>query len=211
MGALMGKEKKKPSRITEADEAVLKLKKQRDELKKYQKRVNAVIENDRLLAKKLLEEGKKDRARLLLRKKKHQETLLERTDKQLDNLEQLTHDIEFAQVERQVLDGLKSGNEALKAANRMFSIEEIESIMDDTAEAVEKQREIDALLTGQMSAEDEDAALAELDQMIADADKVAEIPEEELVPQLPDVPSDQIPEAKKEKAKKVGKVALEVS
>ena len=44
-----------------------------------------------------------------------------------------------------------------------------------------------------MSAEDEDAALAELDQMIADADKVAEIPEEELVPQLPDVPSDQIP------------------
>jgi len=207
----MGKEKKKPSRITEADEAVLKLKKQRDELKKYQKRVNAVIENDRLLAKKLLEEGKKDRARLLLRKKKHQETLLERTDKQLDNLEQLTHDIEFAQVERQVLDGLKSGNEALKAANRMFSIEEIESIMDDTAEAVEKQREIDALLTGQMSAEDEDAALAELDQMIADADKVAEIPEEELVPQLPDVPSDQIPEAKKEKAKKVGKVALEAS
>ena len=84
-----------------------------------------------------------------------------------------------------------------------------------------------------MSAEDEDAALAELDQMIADADKVAEIPEEELVPQLPDVPSDEIPgvtlsifqfrplkftrqiisisEAKKEKAKKVGKVALEAS
>ena len=31
----------------------------------------------------------------------------------------------------------------------MFSIEEIESIMDDTAEAVEKQREIDALLSGQ--------------------------------------------------------------
>ena len=37
-----------------------KLKKQRDELKKYQKRVNAVIEDDRLLAKKLLEEGKKE-------------------------------------------------------------------------------------------------------------------------------------------------------
>ena len=44
-----------------------------------------------------------------------------------------------------------------------------------------------------MSAEDEDEALAELDQMIADADKVAELPEEELVPQLPNVPSDKIP------------------
>ena len=31
----------------------------------------------------------------------------------------------------------------------MFSIEEIENIMDDTAEAVEKQNEIDALLSGQ--------------------------------------------------------------
>lgn len=207
----MGKEKKKSSRITESDEAILKLKKQRDELKKYQKRVNAVIERDRKVAKKLLEEGKKDRARLLLRKKKHQETLLERTDKQLDNLEQLVYDIESADVQRKVLDGLKSGSEALKAANAMFSIEEIESIMDDTVEAVEKQREIDALLSGQMSSEDEDAALAELDEMIAEADKVAEMPEEDLVPQLPDVPSDKIPEAKKEKEKKPGKVAVEAS
>ena len=37
-----------------------KLKKQRDELKKYQKRVNGVIERDRKVAKKLLEEGKKE-------------------------------------------------------------------------------------------------------------------------------------------------------
>ena len=50
----------------------------------------------------------------------------------------MVHDLEFSQVERQVLDGLKVGNEALKKANEMFSIEEIERIMDDTAEAAEK-------------------------------------------------------------------------
>ena len=50
----------------------------------------------------------------------------------------LVHDIEFSQVERQVLNGLKEGNEALKKANEMFSIDEIEQIMDDTAEAAEK-------------------------------------------------------------------------
>ena len=50
----------------------------------------------------------------------------------------MVQDLEFSQVERQVLDGLKEGNEALKKANEMFSIEEIEQIMDDTAEAAEK-------------------------------------------------------------------------
>ena len=43
------------------------------------------------------------RAKLLLRKKKYQEGLLEKTDGQLDNLETLVHDLEFAQVEKQVL------------------------------------------------------------------------------------------------------------
>merc|ERR1712059_247463 len=121
------------SRITEQDKAVLGLKKQRDQLKQYQKRITGQLEKDRDLAKRLLKEGKKDRAKLLLRKKKFQEGLLEKTDGQLDNLERLVADIEFATVQQQVLE----------KANAMFSIEEIEDILADTEEAVEKQREID--------------------------------------------------------------------
>jgi charged multivesicular body protein 6 len=37
-----------------------KVKKQRDELRKYQRRINNVLERDRLLARKLLQEGKKE-------------------------------------------------------------------------------------------------------------------------------------------------------
>ena len=97
----------------------------------------------------------------------------------------------------QVLDGLKTGNAALKRANEMFSIEEIEAIMDETEEAVEKQREIDALLSGQLSTEDEEAALEELDRMVAEADgdAVAE-KEEERVPELPEAPTDELPKEK---------------
>ena len=51
----------------------------------------------------ILNENIYSRAKLLLRKKKYQEGLLEKTDGQLDNLETLVHDIEFAQVEKQVL------------------------------------------------------------------------------------------------------------
>lgn len=42
------------------------------------------------------------RAKLLLRKKKYQEGLLDKTEKQLDNIERLTQDLEFTQVEKQV-------------------------------------------------------------------------------------------------------------
>lgn len=42
------------------------------------------------------------RAKLLLKKKRYQEQLVEKTDKQLDTVEQLVHDLEFAQVEMEV-------------------------------------------------------------------------------------------------------------
>ena len=86
------------------------------------------------------------------------------------------------------MDGLQVGNEALKKANAMFSIEEIEQIMGDTAEAIEKQQEIDALLSGQLSTEDEDEVLEELDQL---CNLEAEDSSENVTPQqLPDVPTE---------------------
>lgn len=42
------------------------------------------------------------RAKLLLRKKRFQEQLLDKTDGQLENLERMIHDLEFSQVELQV-------------------------------------------------------------------------------------------------------------
>lgn len=79
------------------------------------------------------------RAKLLLKKKRFQEQLLVKTDGQLENLEKLTHDIEFAQVELQVVQGLKIGNEALKKVNESLNIEDIENILEETREGIEKQ------------------------------------------------------------------------
>ena len=47
--------------------AILALKKQRDQLRQYQRRVQGRLEKDRQLARKLLQAGRKDRAKLLLR------------------------------------------------------------------------------------------------------------------------------------------------
>merc|ERR1712073_195746 len=171
--------------------------KQRDKLKQYQKRINRDLEREKELAKKLLKEGKKDRAKLLLRKKKFQEGLLDKTDAQLDQLERLVHDIEFATVQKQVIDGLKNGNEALEKANAVFSIDEIEDILADTQEAVDKQREIDTLLSGQLTEEDENDVMEELDKLlvgdlepvIADLPTVPKDEIKDIDDQLPDVPT----------------------
>ncbi|GLV42824.1 Vacuolar protein sorting 20 [Carabus blaptoides fortunei] len=207
MGALFAK-KKPPSRITEQDKAVLQLKSQRDKLKQYQKRIELGLASDRQLAKRLLADGKKDRAKLLLRKKRYQEQLLQNTDAQLEHLDRMVHDIEFAQIEMQVLQGLKTGNTALKKMNDLFSIEEIERIMDETQEGVEKQQEIDAILSGALTAEDEEAVEAELEEIIGQS--LPNIPTVVLTePELPDVPTTS-PE-RKVAPRESKKIAMEAS
>nr|XP_023013767.1 charged multivesicular body protein 6-B [Leptinotarsa decemlineata]XP_023013768.1 charged multivesicular body protein 6-B [Leptinotarsa decemlineata] len=181
MGIIFGK-KKKTSRVTEQDKAILQLKQQRDKLKQYQKRIELSLSKDRDIAKKLLSGGQKDRAKLLLRKKRYQEQLLTKTDNQLDNLEKLTHEIEFAQVELQVVEGLKVGNDALKKVNDALNIEDIESILEETREGIEKQNEINELLSGKLTDEDEAAVEEELAAIITE--QLPEVPSEDPVPQV---------------------------
>lgn len=124
--------------------------------------------------------------------------MLATTDKELEALEKLTSDLEFSQVQQQVLDGLQVGNEALKKIHDVLTIDEVERIMDETREGIEKQQEIDALIaSGALSSEDEDAVAAELEELVASTLPAID----EDVPELPEVPTDE-PAAEVEKKKK---------
>lgn len=131
----------------------------------------------------------------MLRKKKFQEQILSKIDGQLENLEIMVHDIEFAQIEIKIVDGLKEGNAALKKLHNILSIDEIEKVMDETREGIEKQRELDEILSGELTQEDEVEVEAELDALLN-----AEIKEasSEIVDEitLPEVPTD-LPERRK--------------
>ncbi|XP_028842819.1 charged multivesicular body protein 6 [Denticeps clupeoides] len=183
MGAVFGR-KGRPSRITEQDRAVLQLKQQRDKLKQYQKRITLQLERERHLAKLLLKDGKKEKALLLLKKKRYQDQLLEKTENQIANLERLVQDIEFAQIEMKVLEGLKAGNDCLKKMHEVMSIEEVERIMEETHDAIEYQKQIDDLLAGSLTQEDEEAVLLELEAITQGEDV-----------ELPNVPTEPLPEA----------------
>ncbi|XP_060946225.1 charged multivesicular body protein 6-like [Limanda limanda] len=188
MGNVFGR-KAPPSRVTEQDRAVLQLKQQRDRLKQYKKKITLQLEKERLLAKQLLKDGRRDKALLLLKKKRYQDQLLEKTENQLSNLERMVQDIEFMQIEMQVIEELKVGNDCLRSMHQIMSIEDVERILDETQESIEYQRQIDEMLAGALTQDDEDAVLAEL-QAITQGEDIA-------LPEVPTEPIPEVPEAAK--------------
>jgi len=181
MGSSSSKPKSK--KITSQDKAILDLKIQRDKLNQYQKKIQAVLDREYEIAKINLKKGDKKKALLALKKKKYQEQLIEKIDTQLLNLEELTHSIEYALVEKDVIEGLKAGNDILTKLNKEMSIEKVEDLMNETAEAIEYQNEISELLSGALTVEDEEAIENELAQIV----------NEELNQKLPDVPGTELP------------------
>uniref|UniRef100_H3CWP7 Charged multivesicular body protein 6 n=1 Tax=Tetraodon nigroviridis TaxID=99883 RepID=H3CWP7_TETNG len=193
MGTVFGR-KSRPSRVTEQDKAILQLKQQRDKLKQYQKRITLQLEKERLLAKQLLKDGRKEKALLLLKKKRYQDQLLDKTENQISNLELMVQDIEFMQIEITVIEG-KVGNDCLKSMHKSWRSRDVERILDETQESVEYQRQIDEMLAGALTQEDQDAVLAEL-EAIAQSHAGQE---DDVI--LPEVPTHPVPELPPEAAK----------
>uniref|UniRef100_G3SP42 Charged multivesicular body protein 6 n=1 Tax=Loxodonta africana TaxID=9785 RepID=G3SP42_LOXAF len=183
MGNLFSR--KKQSRVTEQDKAILQLKQQRDKLRQYQKRITQQLERERAIARQLLRDGKKERAKLLL-KRSYRKQLLDKTENQITSLEKDVQSIEFTQIEMKVMEGLQFGNECLRKMHQVMSIEEVERILDETQEAVEYQRQIDELLAGSLTQEDEDAVLEELDAITQEQVELPEVPAEPLPDKIPE-------------------------
>ena len=111
-----------------------------------------VLERERQAAKDALAAGRKDQALLALRRRKYQEQLLVKTDNQLETLQQLVRlvaaamlnaqvsSIEFSLVEKDVLFGLKQGNAVLKELNAEMTVESVDKLMGETADAIAYQR-----------------------------------------------------------------------
>lgn len=59
------------------------------------------------------------RAKLLLKKKRYLEGLLDKTDTQIDNLMQMVETLEYTQIEMKVVEGLKQGNECLQEMHKV--------------------------------------------------------------------------------------------
>lgn len=80
-----------------------------------------MLKKEVALAKQFAQEGRRDRAKLCLQKKKFQETLLQRAEQNLSNIDELIATIEWTKVQKNVFDGLKAGSQTLKALQKEVS------------------------------------------------------------------------------------------
>ena len=172
------------------------MKNQRDKLRQYQKRITVLTDREKAIAKECLAKGDTNKAKLALRRKKYQESLLSKTDAQLAQLEQLTSDVEFALVQKDVLYGLQQGTAVLKEIHKeMGGIENVEKLLGENEEARAYQevrihvspientltsaiQEISELLANKMSNQEEDEVEDELEALEAEVSGVT----------LPDAP-----------------------
>lgn len=164
MGNLFGVRRRAPQ-VTKQDRAVLQLKQQRDKIRIYQKRTEQELIKSKELALKLFQNDMKERALIVMKRRKCMEDIIHRTDKQLETLQQLVSEIEFTQAEVSVVQGLKIGNEALKQLTSLMNIEDIQQMMEDNQEAAEKQKEISDLLSQSAERFDDSELLNELNAL----------------------------------------------
>ncbi|TGO55414.1 hypothetical protein BOTNAR_0245g00190 [Botryotinia narcissicola] len=128
-------------KISAQDKAILDMKNQRDKLHQYQRRITVLTDRETVIAKEMLAKGDKKRALLALRRKKYQESLLAKTDAQLEQLEKLTSSVEFALVQKDVVFGLQQGTNVLNQIHKeMGGLDHVEKLMGETADAIAYQQ-----------------------------------------------------------------------
>ncbi|EWC45750.1 hypothetical protein DRE_05087 [Drechslerella stenobrocha 248] len=180
-------------KVTAQDRAILDMKVQRDKLKAYRKRIQVVLDREHEIAKECLRNGRKDKAMLALKKRKYQEQLLDKTDGQLQALEQLTSTVEFALIQKDVFYGLQQGNTVLKQIEKEMSLERAEEIMGDSEAAVARQQEISDLISRNMSNEDQDAVEEEYEALLREANaeqrRKEGLPAQDAIPSMPNAPN----------------------
>jgi charged multivesicular body protein 4A/B len=126
-------------------------------------------------AKEKKAKGDKRGALFAMKKRKLHENELAKIENVKMTLETQAISLEGATQNMETFDAMKSGNSAMKSIRKLFGIEQVDKIIDDTKDEMEMHQEIDAALTQPLDpclADDEDL-LAELMELEAEDTKIS--------------------------------------
>ena len=199
MGPLFSK--KKTIELKAEDQAILKCKMCRDNIKRYIKR----LENDANLkkqkAKEALQAKNKDRARLNLRMEKMYREQIKTADGQLEMIENQINQIETAQSQKDVMTVLQEGNAVLKKLQEEVNVDKFKEISDDMEEIKAQNDEITEFFK-ERGIDEEEAVNDELDKLIASV-------QQEAGADLPRANEEKLEGEKQKEEEKVKIVAVE--
>mmetsp|Transcript_14758 Transcript_14758/g.16910 ORF Transcript_14758/g.16910 Transcript_14758/m.16910 type:complete len:213 (-) Transcript_14758:342-980(-) len=198
--------KKPGGTVNDIDRAMLDLKNARDRLQKYRSKLEA--DEVKLLkrAKDANDAGRKGTALGLLRLKKFKVRELEGVENQLLTVLQMVETIDSKQNEKQVLNALRTGKDALAKMQRETTVDDILNLMDQIQEQNEVEKEVSDILgdVPPLSVEDEAIIEQELEAMAAELNGTTT-----SMPELPQVPTSQLPTIQNDKVpEKSGRVAV---
>ena len=181
--------------ITAIDRATLDLKNSRDRLSRYRAKLDRDAEKLATRAKTLHGEGKSKQALQLMRLRKNKLQEVDRVEQQLLSVLQLVDKISEKQNEQEVIVAMKRGKDALQNMHDQMGIDDILNLMDDIRDQDDVEKQINEAL-GQdiVSADlDDEAVLAELNQLEEELRLESEVSSTEVEVNMPDVPSKPLP------------------
>lgn len=182
--------------LTEKDKALLQLNANSKELVRQIETIHSEMAKLQDTAKRYLAKGMRSLALNELKKKKRLQSKLDQQLKQLDNVDILISKLQDVDSNKMVFSAYK---DAVAALNKSLSETEVESVqdtMDDMRDALDKQAELEEVLSGSTLRDlngdaGEDELELELEQILNGSDNQEEEEEEQVV-SLPDVPTDDI-------------------
>jgi charged multivesicular body protein 6 len=185
MGAWFGRPKSKPKptapQLSPAESAQLELRRTRDRISKFQKRLRDEHDAITEKAKAAKASGRTDQAVYFMKLRKIKQNQLDTISAQLLNLETLVTTIHSEAQNQIFLKALSSGNQVLKTLQSQLPLEEAQRIMEDSADAVAYQNEINNAFStlvdgsdGQISEADLES---ELDSLTAAFDATGKLPQ----------------------------------
>lgn len=132
--------------ITEIDFGRLTLKRTACNLTKQIEAMHLDIERLRAEIKVALSEKAKPKAMLSLKRAKRLEEIVEKRSNSLLTIEQIIEKIESAESEEKILQAYSVGSKALRSIISRTDIGQVENTMDELAEVLADQREIESVM-----------------------------------------------------------------
>jgi hypothetical protein len=142
---------------------MLDLKRARDKLRRFRAKLEADSGALQGRAKALISEKKNDKAMFVLKLKKFKMKEAENVEGQLSKVLEMIQTINWEEQNAAVVQALQTGTKALNKMHEELPLEQVESILEDNAIALERQANITEVLSQGLDATDN----SELDEEYA--------------------------------------------